>query len=135
METHRPCAGSRVPAHPAVVRKGDFFVTVQCRGELRARTTRMCQIVAPVNVPDLRIVWMATRSKRVKEGDPVVRFDPSSAKQQLQEKEATAPTDGSAAPRRPKPSRGYLGEDDKRELNESGYQSGARQDRGDPGRG
>jgi HlyD family secretion protein len=103
----------------AVVRKGDFFVTVQCRGELRARTTR--QIVAPVNVPDLRIVWMAQAGSRVKEGDPVVRFDPSSAKQQLQEKEAQLQQMEAQLKQAEAESR-LLGEDDKRELNESGYQ-------------
>jgi len=103
----------------AVVRKGDFFVTVQCRGELRARTTR--QIVAPVNVPDLRIVWMAQAGSRVKEGDPVVRFDPSSAKQQLQEKEAQLQQMEAQLKQTEAESR-LLGEDDKRELNESGYQ-------------
>ena len=46
------------------------------------------QITAPVNVPSLRIVWQAPPGGPVKAGDPVVRFDPSSAQQQLQEKEA-----------------------------------------------
>ena len=46
------------------------------------------QLVAPVNVPDLRIVWTAPPSSLVKAGDVVIKFDHSSAKQQLQEKEA-----------------------------------------------
>lgn len=70
----------------APVKKGDFLVTVRCRGELKARTT--LQLTAPLNVPDLRIVWLAPAGSAVKKGDPVIRFDPSSAKQQLQEKEA-----------------------------------------------
>lgn len=70
----------------AEVRKGDFFVSVRCRGELKARTT--LQIVAPLNVPDLRIVWMAPAGSKVSAGEVVVKFDPSSAKQQLNEKEA-----------------------------------------------
>ena len=70
----------------APVRRGDFFVIVRCRGELKAR--RSVQLTAPVNVPDLQIVWLATAGDSVKTGDPVIRFDPSSARQQLQEKQA-----------------------------------------------
>ena len=77
-------AATNLPTAPA--RKGDFSVIVRCRGELKAR--RSVQIAAPVNVPDLRIVWLAPPSSPVKAGDVVVRFDPSSAQQQLQEKEA-----------------------------------------------
>ncbi|HEY6393141.1 MAG TPA: HlyD family efflux transporter periplasmic adaptor subunit [Bryobacteraceae bacterium] len=78
-------SANNLPMAPA--RKGDFSVIVRCRGELKAR--RSVQITAPVNVPDLRIVWAAPPSSPVKSGDVVIRFDPSSAKQQLQEKEAT----------------------------------------------
>jgi multidrug efflux pump subunit AcrA (membrane-fusion protein) len=70
----------------APVRQGDFLVIVRCRGELKAH--RSVLISAPMNVPSLRIVWLAPPSGPVKAGDPVVRFDPSSARQQLQEKEA-----------------------------------------------
>jgi HlyD family secretion protein len=77
-------AAGTLPTAPA--RQGDFSVIVRCRGELKAR--RSVQITAPVNVPSLRIVWQAPPGSVVKEGDPVVRFDPSSAQQQLQEKDA-----------------------------------------------
>src|SRR5271168_2685911 len=70
----------------AAARKGDFSVIVRCRGELKAR--KSVQVLAPVNVPDLRIVWTAPPSSPVKAGDVVIKFDPSSAKQQLQEKDA-----------------------------------------------
>ena len=70
----------------AAARQGDFSVIVRCRGELKARHS--VQITAPVNVPSLRIVWQAPPGGAVKEGDPVVRFDPSSTQQQLQEKDA-----------------------------------------------
>ncbi len=70
----------------APVRRGDFLVMVRCRGELKAR--RSVQLTAPVNVPDLQIVWLATAGDPVKAGQPVIRFDPSSARQQLQEKQA-----------------------------------------------
>jgi len=77
-------ASTTLPMAPA--RKGDFPVIVRCRGELKARMSR--QVNAPVNVPDLRIVWAAPPSSPVKAGDVVVKFDPSGAKQTLQEKEA-----------------------------------------------
>jgi len=77
-------AAGTLPQAPA--RQGDFSVIVRCRGELKAR--RSVQITAPVNVPSLRIVWEAPPGGAVKEGDPVVRFDPSSTQQQLQEKDA-----------------------------------------------
>jgi HlyD family secretion protein len=70
----------------APVRKGDFLVIVRCRGELKARCS--VQLTAPVNMPDLQIVWLAPSGDPVKTGQPVIRFDPSSARQQLQEKEA-----------------------------------------------
>src|ERR1700687_1159854 len=70
----------------APVRRGDFLVIVRCRGELKAR--RSVQLTAPVNVPDLQIVWLAPAGDPVKVGQPVIRFDPSSARQQLQEQEA-----------------------------------------------
>jgi multidrug efflux pump subunit AcrA (membrane-fusion protein) len=77
-------AATTLPTAP--VRKGDFSVIVRCRGELKARRSR--QIVAPMNVPDLRIVWAAAPSSKVKRGEVVIKFDQSSAKQQLQEKDA-----------------------------------------------
>ncbi len=77
-------AAPSLPSAPA--RKGDFLVIVRSRGELKAR--RSVQVTAPVNVPDLRIVWLAATGSLVKADEPVVRFDPSSAKQQLQEKDA-----------------------------------------------
>jgi multidrug efflux pump subunit AcrA (membrane-fusion protein) len=80
----RAQAATDLPVAPA--RKGDFLVIVRCRGELKAR--RSVQLIAPVNVPNLQIVWMAPSGSTVKAGDTVVRFDTSSAKQQLQEKEA-----------------------------------------------
>jgi HlyD family secretion protein len=77
-------AASTLPTAPA--RKGEFLVIVQNRGELKAR--KSVQVAAPVNVQELRIVWLAAASAAVKEGDPVIRFDPSSVRQTLQEMEA-----------------------------------------------
>jgi HlyD family secretion protein len=76
-------AAGSLPSAP--VRKGDFLELVACRGELVAG--RSVQLIA-ANVPDLRIVWQAPGSTAVKAGDPVIRFDTSTAKQQLAEKTA-----------------------------------------------
>lgn len=70
----------------ARARKGEFAVIVVCRGELSVKHS--VQLIAPVNVPDLKIVWLAPPGGNIKSGEPVVRFDPSSAKQQLDEKNA-----------------------------------------------
>lgn len=70
----------------APARKGDFMVIVRARGELKARRSSL--VTAPVNVPELRIVWMAAQGGPVKAGDPIIRFDPSSATNQLNEKKA-----------------------------------------------
>ena len=71
----------------ARVRMGEFAVIVRCRGELSVKRT--VQLTAPNNVPDLKIVWLAPAGGQVKAGEPVIRFDPSSARQQLDEKNAT----------------------------------------------
>lgn len=72
-----------LPMAPA--REGEFLVIVPCRGDLVA--LRSVQLLAP-QVPNLQIVWTAPPGSAVKAGDPVIRFDQSSAQQQLREKEA-----------------------------------------------
>ena len=117
-------AGRRRRCRTAPARQGDFSVIVRCRGELKAR--RSVQITAPVNVPSLRIVWQAPAGSAVKEGDPVVRFDPSSAQQQLQEKDAAlkqaqATLDQAVADAR------ITAEQDKRDLSTAKYDVEKRQ--------
>src|SRR6476661_8297943 len=75
----RAQAAAELPLAPA--RKGEFLVIVRCRGELKAR--RSILVTAPFNVPNLQIVWLAPPGDPVKKGQTVIRFDPSSAKQQL----------------------------------------------------
>jgi RND family efflux transporter MFP subunit len=83
----RPGAATPTSTLPtATARKGEFLVIVSCRGELTAG--KSVQIAAPLNVPNLQIVWMAPQASAVKPGDPVVRFDASGAQRQLQEKDA-----------------------------------------------
>ena len=76
-------ASVTLPIAPA--RQGDFLVIIRCRGELRA--ARSVQISTPV-VPNLRIAWLSPAGEPVQAGDPIIRFDSSSAQQQLQQKEA-----------------------------------------------
>jgi HlyD family secretion protein len=82
----RPAAAKTSTSLPlATARRGEFLVTITCRGELVAEQS--VQINAP-NVPNLTIVWMAPSNAAVKAGDPVLRFDASGAQRQLKEKEA-----------------------------------------------
>jgi len=83
----RPGAATPSSSLPmATARKGVFLVIVSCRGELEA--DKSVQITAPVNIPNLQVVWLVPQGAAVKPDDPVVRFDASGAKRQLQEKEA-----------------------------------------------
>ena len=103
----------------APVRKGDFYVTVRCRGELKARRT--VQLTAPLNVPDLRIVWLAPAGSAVKTGDPVVRFDPSGARQQLAEQQA-ALRQADAAHKQAEADALLKLEEDKRAVEDAAYE-------------
>ena len=57
----------------ATAAKGDFLVFVRCRGALEA--ARRVQLTAPLDVPDLQIVWLAPVNKEVKAGEVIIRFD------------------------------------------------------------
>src|SRR5688572_6426009 len=83
-QTRKVSAKNDTPV--ASAKRGEFLVIVSCRGELVAGSSVL--ITAPANVPDLRIIWMAAQSEPVKPGSPILKFDDSSAKRQLQEKEA-----------------------------------------------
>ena len=109
-------AATSLPTAPA--RKGEFLVITRCRGELHAR--RSVQITAPTNVPDLRVMWLAPQNSAVKEGDVVIRFDGSGAKQQLQEKEA-ALQQAAATLEQAEAEARITAEADKRELSSAGY--------------
>jgi HlyD family secretion protein len=82
-EMHRTGDVADLPT--AAVRKGDFLVLVRCRGELTARRSE--QVIAPLDVPDLQIVWLAPEGSAVKEGQTIIKFDPSKTQQELKEKE------------------------------------------------
>ncbi len=68
----------------APVKQGEFLVTVRTRGELVA--ARSVQLSAPMDVPDLQIVFLAPPGSAVKSGQVVIRFDPSKPMQDLKEK-------------------------------------------------
>jgi HlyD family secretion protein len=68
----------------ATARKGEFLVLVRSRGQLMARRSE--QLAAPLDVSDLQIVWQAPAGGEVKQGQPVIRFDPSRTQQDLKEK-------------------------------------------------
>jgi HlyD family secretion protein len=70
----------------AAARQGEFVVIIRCRGDIKA--ARSVPIYAPI-VPNLTIAWLAPEGEEVKQGGPIIRFDSSSAQQQLVQKEAT----------------------------------------------
>ena len=72
-----------LPVAPA--RQGDFLAIIRCRGDLKA--ARSAQIYTPI-VPNLRIAWMAPAGETVEAGESLIKFDSSSASQQLAQKEA-----------------------------------------------
>jgi len=76
---------ARTPVPNAPIREGEFQVLVRCRGALIANTST--GIYTPV-VPNLRIGWLAPGGEFVKEGETIVKFDSSTAQQQLMQKEA-----------------------------------------------
>lgn len=78
-------AQARTPLPSAQVRKGEFLVLVRCRGALRA--AKSVGIYTPV-VPNLRIAWLAPAGENVNAADPIVKFDSSTAQQQVMQKEA-----------------------------------------------
>ena len=71
----------------AIARQGEFLVITTCRGDLVA--SRSVLVTAPLNVPDLRIVWQAPNGDPIKAGEVMLKFDVSSAQRQNQEKEAS----------------------------------------------
>lgn len=77
-------AASDLPT--AQARQGEFLVITTSRGELVAAKSVL--VTAPLNVPELRILWQAPGGSSIKAGEPILKFDTSSAQRQFQEKEA-----------------------------------------------
>ncbi len=111
-------ASEATDAALAPARKGEFLAIVRSRGELSAG--KSVQVVAPADVPDLRIMWLAPSGSYVNEGDVVIRFDASTAQRQLREKQtaleqAQAKLDEAVAQSR------ITAEEDKRNLAQADY--------------
>jgi hypothetical protein len=70
--------GSVLPI--ASVRSGEFVAIIRTRGQIQAE--RSYPIYAPL-VQDLRIAWMAPASDIIQQGEPMLRFDSSSAERDL----------------------------------------------------
>ncbi len=73
----------------ARVRRGDFEIAIKTRGEVRS--TRSTTIVAP-QVPDPRIVKLATTGATVHKGDVIVEFDRVQQEQNLLDRNTSAKT-------------------------------------------
>jgi multidrug efflux pump subunit AcrA (membrane-fusion protein) len=72
-----------LPVAPA--RAGEFLVMIRTRGEVKAE--KSVTVYTPM-VPNLRIAWMVASGEKVNSGDPIIRFDSSSAQQDLMQKDA-----------------------------------------------
>ncbi len=71
----------------ATARQGEFLVILRCRGELVAHRSE--QVIAPLDAPELQIVWLAPAGGAVKKGDVIIRFDTSRAQQDLKDRNAS----------------------------------------------
>ncbi len=76
---------SALPMAP--VRAGEFVAVIRTRGQIQAE--RSFPIYAPL-VQDLRIAWMAPASDVIAEGQPIIRFDSSTAERDLIQRRAAA---------------------------------------------
>ena len=61
--------GTSLPT--ATSRKGEFLVLVSSRGELVA--DRSVLVNAPLNVPNLQLIWTAPPGEPVKKGDIILK--------------------------------------------------------------
>jgi HlyD family secretion protein len=84
MAQFRRTEAAALPVAPA--RTGEFLAVIRTRGQVQAR--RSVPIYAPL-AEDLRIAWMAPESELVREGEPMIRFDASTAERSLIERRAT----------------------------------------------
>lgn len=75
--------GADFPMAPA--RQGEFVVIIRCRGVIQA--ARATQIYAPL-IPNLRLAWMAPQGEPIEQGEPIIRFDSSTARQELIQKQS-----------------------------------------------
>src|SRR5450759_4116154 len=71
----------------AKVRRGEFIINVQTRGEIRSVHS---EILTAPQVPDLRIVNLAESGRPIRKGEVVVEFDAAQQEQTYLEKTTSA---------------------------------------------
>lgn len=74
----QPAEETVIPLAP--VRQGEFVAVIQTRGQIQAG--RSVPVYAPL-AQDLRISWMAPTAEMIRQGEPMIRFDSSSAETEL----------------------------------------------------
>jgi len=80
--SYRYTGTTTVEVPVAEVRKGEFVISVQTRGEIRSTNS---MILSAPQVPDLTITTLVPSGQRVKKGDVVVRFDSAQQEQYVLE--------------------------------------------------
>jgi HlyD family secretion protein len=77
-----------VPSVPAVeVKLGDFVDYVEMRGEIQVRSSTV--ISAPYNTGELQILKLIPNGSRIKKGDAIVQFDPSTLQRSADQARST----------------------------------------------
>ena len=80
--------GGKIPPVPsAEVRSGDFVDYVELRGDIAVRSATV--ISAPTNAGDLQILKLVQNGARLKKGDRVAEFDPTSLQRNADQYRAT----------------------------------------------
>lgn len=74
-------ASSAVAIPTAEVQRKDFLDTLEIKGEVKALRSKI--IAAPYSAGDLQIVSLVANAAKVKKGDLLVQFDPTTMKQKL----------------------------------------------------
>jgi HlyD family secretion protein len=78
----------KVPSVPAVeVKLGDFVDYVEMRGEIQVRSSTV--ISAPYNTGELQILKLIPNGSRIKKGDAIVQFDPSTLQRSADQARST----------------------------------------------
>ena len=76
----------------AEVKFGDFVDYVELRGDIAVRSSKV--ITAPYNAGDLQILKLIPNGAKVKKGDVVVEFDPTSLQRSADQYRASAKSGG-----------------------------------------
>jgi HlyD family secretion protein len=74
-------AKSTATVSTAIVARKDFVDTLEIKGEIKALRSKI--IAGPYSAGDLQIVTLVANSAKVKQGDVLVQFDPTTMQQKL----------------------------------------------------